>query len=129
MSLWLKSAKVSLIASIDFAVNFDQAKKEQASEKAEIENEMIQMAAGMKEFANNFKTQFERDESVLHAISEKQDANIVKTNQENNKINKIEQGLMIGTFQKLFMLCVSLTVFVFMVMFIRMFPNKQYVSS
>lgn len=37
-------------------VNFDQQKKEILSEKAEIENEMVQMAAGMKEFANNFKT-------------------------------------------------------------------------
>ena len=28
---------------------------------AEVENEMIAMAQGMKEFANNFKTQFVQD--------------------------------------------------------------------
>ena len=33
-----------------------------AQEEKEIENDMLDMASGMKEFANNFKTTFERDE-------------------------------------------------------------------
>lgn len=83
---------------VGFVVNFDEQKKEVLSEKAEIEKEMVQMASGMKEFANNFKTQFERDQLVLKQISAKQDKNIAKTNEENDKINKIEKGIITGTF-------------------------------
>lgn len=83
---------------VGFVVNFDEQKKEVLSEKAEIEKEMLQMASGMKEFANNFKTQFERDQLVLKQISAKQDKNIAKTNEENDKINKIEKGIITGTF-------------------------------
>lgn len=92
---WLK---VSLKMDVGFVVNFDEQKKEVLSEKAEIEKEMVQMASGMKEFANNFKTQFERDQLVLKQISAKQDKNIAKTNEENDKINKIEKGIITGTF-------------------------------
>lgn len=42
----------------------------------------------MKEFANNFKTQFSQDQKVLSQISEKQDINIDKTNSEVAKIHK-----------------------------------------
>jgi hypothetical protein len=35
---------------------------------------------------------------VLKQISARQDESIAKTNEENNKINKIEQGIITGTF-------------------------------
>ena len=39
-------------------VDFDALKKESKEEREAIENEMLDMAKGMKEYANNFKTQF-----------------------------------------------------------------------
>ena len=40
-----------------------------AQDEKDIENDMLNMASGMKEFANNFKTTFERDDKVLKKIS------------------------------------------------------------
>ena len=40
----------------------------------------------MKEYANNFKTQFKRDELVMDTISKKQDKSILSTNKEVDKI-------------------------------------------
>ena len=39
-------------------VDFSRSETEVEGERKEIENEMLSMAAGMKEFAFNFKTQF-----------------------------------------------------------------------
>lgn len=44
------------------------------------------MAQGMKEYANNFKTQFKKDEKVIDTIAQKQDKEIVSTNKEVDKI-------------------------------------------
>ena len=51
-----------------------------------IENDMLKMASGMKEFANQFKTQFKKDEQVLQKISNKQEVNMVKTTKERDEI-------------------------------------------
>lgn len=108
-------------------MNFDEQKKEVLQEKVQIENEMISMAQGMKEFANNFKTQFQRDQSVIEQIGQKQDVNLVKTKQELDKINKTDAGLVPDLCKKIFMLCIALATFVFMIMFIRLFPHKRYI--
>ena len=76
---------------VDFKqVNFDQIKKDEKEERQQIENEMIQMAQGMKEYACNFQTQFQHDQKVLHQIAGKQDTNIDKTNSELDKIRKTQ---------------------------------------
>jgi hypothetical protein len=83
----------------------------------------------MKEFANNFKTQFSQDQKVLSQISQKQDTNIDKTKSEVDKIHKVESSLMPGLFQKVIMVGIALATFVFMFMFIRLFPNKRYLPK
>lgn len=40
----------------------------------------------MKEFASNFKTQFQRDQQVIEQIGQKQEVNIDKTKVELDKI-------------------------------------------
>jgi hypothetical protein len=69
-------------------VNFDSQKQESKEEREAIENEMLDMAQGMKEYANNFKTQFRKDEKLIDTIAQKQDKGIQQTNKELEKITK-----------------------------------------
>ena len=50
-------------------VNFDAKNQESKEEREAIEQEMLDMAQGMKEYANNFKTQFKKDELVIDTIA------------------------------------------------------------
>jgi hypothetical protein len=55
-------------------------------EKSEIEQEMLSMAKGMKQYAYSFKDQFQKDEKVMQQISTSQDDNMSKTTAERDKL-------------------------------------------
>ena len=87
---------------------------------------MLLMAQGMKEFANGFQQQFKIDSSIMTQISNQQDLNLAKTQAEVDSLQKFTGTVVTGFFTRVFMLLFALAIFVFMLMFIRFFPNKIY---
>jgi hypothetical protein len=98
-------------------------------EKSEIEQEMLIMAKGMKQYAFSFKDQFQKDEKVMQQISNSQDDNMSKTTAERDKLANMQKSSVSSFFQKLFMLLLATAVFGFMFIFIWMFPNKVQVQQ
>lgn len=43
--------------------------RDDAAERARIENDMIQMVQGMKQFASGFKEQFKKDEGAIKDVN------------------------------------------------------------
>lgn len=87
---------------------------------------MVAMAQGMKEYANNFKSQFQEDAKLIDRISSVQDDNLKRTDTEIDKIAGQRRAVTTGFFTRIIMLFVALGVFAFMVMFIRMWPHKTF---
>ena len=87
---------------------------------------MLRMATGMKDYAVGFKDQFAIDEEVINKIDKSIDSNMDKTTKQTDILKEENSYAMSGIFKKMLMLAIALAVFVFMVMFIRMFPNKRY---
>ena len=54
---------------------------------------MLTMAKGMKEFANTFKSQFEKDEKVMKQIEDVQEKNMDKTQEERDRLAKVQKGV------------------------------------
>lgn len=94
------------------------------AEKDMIENDMIRMASGMKEFANQFKTQFKRDEHVLKQIADKQDVNMKKTTKERDEIAEVQKQAVSSFCERIIMLIIAIVVFGVLMAFIWLFPNK-----
>lgn len=51
------------------AVDYDKQERDGAVEKDRIEEEMLRMATGMKEFARGFQEQFRKDDKVLEDVT------------------------------------------------------------
>lgn len=65
-----KSKQSFVMITVDLnVVNFDAIKEQTKEEREAIENEMLDMAQGMKQYANNFKSQFKRDEKIIDSIA------------------------------------------------------------
>ncbi len=65
-----KSKQSFVMITVDLnVVNFDAIKEQTKEEREAIENEMLDMAQGMKQYANNFKSQFKRDEKIIDQIA------------------------------------------------------------
>jgi len=47
------------------------------------------MASSMKQFASNFKVQFQQDQRVIESIQLSQEANLEKTRVEREKLDKL----------------------------------------
>ena len=84
------------------------------------------MVSGMKNFAKGFQEKFKEDESVIKDVGELQSANIEKTSTEVDKINHQTRHVVTGFMHRMFMLLFAIATFLFMFMFIRMFPSKVY---
>ena len=89
-----------------------------------IENDMLKMASGMKEFANQFKVQFRRDEQVLKQISDKQEVNMKKTTKERDEIALVQKQAVSSFCQRILMFIIATVVFGVMMSFVWLFPNK-----
>ena len=84
------------------------------------------MVQGMKHFAQGFQTQFKKDEGVIEGVNTAQTQNIEKTDTEIEKINYQTKHVVTGFMQRIFMLIFAIGAFLFMFIFIRMFPSKVY---
>ena len=58
-----------------------------------------------------------------------QNTNIEQTDNETSKINHSTKHVVTGFMQRIFMLIFAIAAFLFMFIFIRMFPNKVYYSA
>lgn len=61
---------------------------------------------------------------MLSHISTQQDINLAKTQTEVEKLKTFRASVVTGWFGRLFMLIFVMAVFCFMMIFIRLFPNK-----
>jgi predicted phage-related endonuclease len=72
-SLKTSQPKVSLKQMTRFedfkAVNLDAEKKSVEKERAEIEQDMLNMAKSMKEYSNNIKEQLHRDQQIIEKVN------------------------------------------------------------
>lgn len=80
----------------------------------------------MKEYANNFKTQFSSDAKILDQIQNEQETNIRKTQAERDRLHKLQKSSMWGFWTKLILLIAGAAVFVAMLWFIWLFPSRVY---
>ena len=95
-------------------------------EKGQIENEMLSMAQGMKQFATAFKVQFAQDEKVLNSIGQHQEINMKKTTEERDNLASIQKASVSSFCQRVFMLVIATATLLFMFFFVWLFPNKVY---
>lgn len=84
------------------------------------------MAQGMKQIAQSLTTALAEDSKVIDEINSKQDKNLIETNQEVENIKNMREAVAVGFCYKIVMAVVAIAVFAFMVVFIRLFPNKRY---
>ena len=82
------------------------------------------MASGMKQYANNFKTQFEKDSKMMNNIEKSQEDNIQKTEKENERMAKLQSSAVWGFWTKIIILIAGVITFVCMMSFIWLFPDK-----
>ena len=68
-------------------IDYDKIERDEAQEKVRMEEDMLSMVSGMKNFAKGFQEKFKEDESVIKDVGELQSANIEKTDVEIEKIN------------------------------------------
>jgi type II secretory pathway component PulF len=61
---------------------------------------------------------------LIEKISGQQDRNLERTNAEVEKMTKFRASVVTSFFGRLLMLIFALAVFCFMLVFIRLFPNK-----
>jgi hypothetical protein len=81
----------------------------------------------MKEIARSLSSVIQKDKKSIDEISSKQDVNINNTNKEVENLQKINSVVMVGFCYKIIMAVTALGVFVFMIVFIRLFPNRRHV--
>ena len=68
--LLLKVSLASVTRFEDFkAVNLDTEKKSVERERAEIEQDMLNMAKSMKEYSNNIREQLHRDQQIIEKVN------------------------------------------------------------
>ena len=87
---------------------------------------MLKMVRGMKDFAQGFQEQFKKDDAVIDNVNKLQNTNIDRTDTEVDKINQATKHVVTGFMQRIFMLIFAIAAFLFMFIFIRMFPSKVY---
>ena len=80
----------------------------------------------MKDFAQGFQEQFKKDDAVIDNVNKLQNTNIDRTDTEVDKINQATKHVVTGFMQRIFMLIFAIAAFLFMFIFIRMFPSKVY---
>ena len=68
-------------------MDYDKQEREEADERVKLEEDMLTMVSGMKNFARGFQEQFKKDEGVIRQVSSLQTTNIDKTDAEVEKIN------------------------------------------
>merc|ERR1712176_116418 len=86
--------------------------------KENIEEEMVDLAAGMKGCANSWLMTLKRDNQVLSEISKTQDKNLDAVNAEVLKGKKMMKSGNLSFFCTIVMLVVSIVVFFMMIPFI-----------
>ena len=52
------------------AVNLDQEKRSVEKERAEIEQDMLNMVKSMKEYSNNIRDQLVRDQQIIERVNQ-----------------------------------------------------------
>ena len=57
-------------------MDYDKKEREEAAERGKLEEDMLQMVSGMKQFARGFQEQFKQDQSVIEDVSSLQTRNI-----------------------------------------------------
>ena len=85
---------------------------------------MVRMAQEMKQYATNIKTQFHEDEPLLKNLDERMGRNISSTNKEIESVRKTTKSAVSSFMTRIFMFLIAICVFLFMIIFIRTFPNK-----
>ncbi|CDW76887.1 UNKNOWN [Stylonychia lemnae] len=108
----------------NYGKQMEMEQEDYVQEKQEIENDMLRMAQGMKQFANSFKSQFQKDEVVLKKIADSQEQNLDKTEKERDEIAKLQAKVFSSFWQRILMLIIATLTFMGTGFFIWLFPNK-----
>ena len=87
---------------------------------------MITTLQSMKEFGKGFQVTFKKDDDVMKEMQKRVQDSVAKTRTENQKIQDQIDHVRTGFFQRIMMLLSALAIFVFMFIFIRMFPSRKY---
>ena len=80
----------------------------------------------MKQIALSLTTALAEDSKVIDEINNKQDKNLIETNQEVQNIKNIREAAAVGFCYKIVMAAIAVVVFMFMIVFIRLVPNRRY---
>lgn len=97
-------------------------------ERANLERELLVMAKEMKSAAMGFKESMLKDNATLHNISTKQFKHLSNLKKQTTILSQIQVKTSLwATIRSLFAVVVSFFIFLFMLFFIRTFPDKQYI--
>ena len=107
--------------------NRNNTKKDQEEIEKEMEeelnNQIFKYTKMMKISAKNFGNQLIQDNKVLNQIENLQNKDLVKTRNENQRLQEFNSLISLGFFKKLLLIFIVIITFVFTLLIMRIFPR------
>ena len=89
----------------------------------ELNNQIFKYTKMMKISAKNFGNQLIQDNKILGQIENLQNKDIIKTRNENQRLQEFNSLISLGFFKKLLMIIVVIITFIFTLLIMRIFPR------
>ena len=89
----------------------------------ELNNQIFKYTKMMKISAKNFGNQLIQDNKILGQIENLQNKDIIKTKNENQRLQEFNNFISLGFFKKLLMIIVVIITFIFTLLIMRIFPR------
>ena len=89
----------------------------------ELNNQIFKYTKMMKISAKNFGNQLIQDNKILGQIENLQNKDIIKTRNENQRLQEFNNFISLGFFKKLLMIIVVIITFIFTLLIMRIFPR------
>jgi hypothetical protein len=106
--------------------NYNSKKDNEEIEKEmeeELNNQIFKYTKMMKISAKNFGNQLIQDNKILGQIENLQNKDIIKTRNENQRLQEFNNFISLGFFKKLLMIIVVIITFIFTLLIMRIFPR------
>ena len=106
-------------------INNAQKDKEEIEKEMEEElnNQIFKYTKMMKISAKNFGNQLIQDNKVLNQIENLQNKDMIKTRNENQRLQEFNSFISLGFFKKLLLIFIVIITFVFTLLIMRIFPR------